>query len=281
MRSRAGPPTCVPCSASRWSASSSSTCCNGCSRCCPYSLGLPPTSEHLAFNTAISFVTNTNWQSYSPELTLGYTVQIAGLAVQNFVSAAVGIAIAVALVRGFAYRKSGTIGNFWVDLTRASLRILLPVAAVFAVILIAGGAIQNFNGFQEVTTLTGGTAVVPGGPVASQEVIKLLGTNGGGFFNTNSAHPFENPTAWTNLVEILLMLAIPFSLTRTFGRIIGDKKQGVAIALTMTVLFLALARRDDGVRAGQRVDGGQGGAIRHPRARRCSTPRARSPRPAR
>ncbi|MDF1480273.1 potassium-transporting ATPase subunit KdpA [Leifsonia sp. H3M29-4] len=204
----------------------------------PYSLGLPPTSEHLAFNTAISFVTNTNWQSYSPDLTLGYTVQIAGLAVQNFLSAAVGIAVAVALIRGFAYRSSGTIGNFWVDLTRGTLRILLPFSVLAAVILIAGGVIQNFNGFQEVTTITGGDAVVPGGPVASQEAIKLIGTNGGGFYNANSAHPFENPTAWTSLFEVLLFLAIPFSLPRTFGRMVGDLRQGYAIVAAMGTLFV-------------------------------------------
>jgi potassium-transporting ATPase potassium-binding subunit len=205
----------------------------------PYSLGLPPTSEHLAFNTAISFVTNTNWQSYSPDATLGYTVQLVGLAVQNFVSAAVGIAVAVALMRGLSYRLSGTIGNFWVDLTRGTLRILLPLSVLAAVVLLAGGVIQNLNGFHEVTTITGGTAVVPGGPVASQEAIKLLGTNGGGFFNANSAHPFENPTPWTSMVEILLMLAIPFSLPRTFGRIVGDNRQGYAIAAAMGILFVA------------------------------------------
>lgn len=207
----------------------------------PYSLGLPPTSEPLAFNTAISFVTNTNWQSYSPELTLGYTVQLVGLAVQNFVSAAVGMAVAVALVRGLAHAVSGTIGNFWVDLTRGTLRILLPLSVVAAVVLLAGGVIQNLSGFQEVTTLTGGSAVVPGGPVASQEAIKLLGTNGGGFFNANSAHPFENPAAWTSLVEVLLMLLIPFSLPRTFGRMVGDNRQGYAIAATMGVLFVVSA----------------------------------------
>jgi len=207
----------------------------------PYSLGLPPTSEPLAFNTAISFVTNTNWQSYSPELTLGYTVQLVGLAVQNFVSAAVGMAVAVALVRGLAHAASGTIGNFWVDLTRGTLRILLPLSVVAAVVLLAGGVIQNLSGFQEVTTLTGGSAVVPGGPVASQEAIKLLGTNGGGFFNANSAHPFENPAAWTSLVEVLLMLLIPFSLPRTFGRMVGDNRQGYAIAATMGVLFVVSA----------------------------------------
>ncbi len=205
----------------------------------PYSLGLPPTSEHLAFNTAISFVTNTNWQSYSPDYTLGYTVQLVGLAVQNFVSAAVGIAVAVALIRGLAYRKSGTIGNFWVDLTRGTLRILLPFATVAAVILIVGGVIQNFNGFQDVATVTGGSAVVPGGPVASQEAIKLIGTNGGGFYNANSAHPFENPTAWTSLFEVFLFLAIPFSMPRVFGRMVGDNRQGLAIAGTMAMLYLA------------------------------------------
>lgn len=204
----------------------------------PYSLGLPPVPEGLSFNTAISFVTNTNWQSYSPEVTLGYTVQIAGLAVQNFLSAAVGIAVAIALVRGFAAHRSGTIGNFWVDLTRATFRILLPLSLVFAIILIVGGAIQNFNGFTSVSTLTGGTATIPGGPVASQEAIKLLGNNGGGFFNVNSAHPFENPTAWTNLIEIYLMLLIPFSLPRTFGRMVGDNRQGYAILGAMATIFL-------------------------------------------
>jgi K+-transporting ATPase ATPase A chain len=204
----------------------------------PYSLGLPPVPEGLSFNTAISFVTNTNWQSYSPEVTVGYTVQLAGLAVQNFLSAAVGIAVAVALVRGFAAHRSGTIGNFWVDLTRATLRILLPLSVVFAVVLIAGGVIQNVNGFTHVSTLTGGTAAIPGGPVASQEVIKLLGNNGGGFFNVNSAHPFENPTPWTNLVEIYLMLLIPFSLPRTFGRMVGDHRQGYAILGAMATIFV-------------------------------------------
>jgi K+-transporting ATPase ATPase A chain len=205
----------------------------------PFSLGLPATSEHLAFNTAVSFVTNTNWQSYSPDLTLGYTVQLLGLAVQNFLSAAVGIAVAVALIRGFASRVSGTIGNFWVDLTRGTLRVLLPFSVVAAVVLLAGGVIQNLSGFQDVTTLTGGTATIPGGPVASQEAIKLLGTNGGGFFNANSAHPFENPTPWTSLFSVFLMLVIPFSLPRAFGRMVGDTRQGTAIAATMAVFFVA------------------------------------------
>ncbi|MGJ0203592.1 potassium-transporting ATPase subunit KdpA [Leucobacter sp. gxy201] len=205
----------------------------------PYSLGLTAPSEHLSFNTAASFVGNTNWQSYSPELTVGYTVQFAGLAVQNFVSAAVGIAVAIALVRGFAYRRSGTIGNFWVDLIRGTLRILLPIAVVGAIVLMIGGVIQNFNGFTTVTTITGATQTIPGGPTASQEVIKLLGTNGGGFFNANSSHPFENPTAWTNVFQVLLMLVIPFSLPRTFGRMVGDNRQGYAILSVMAILYVA------------------------------------------
>lgn len=208
----------------------------------PASLGFPSVPPGLAFNTAASFVTNTNWQSYSPDVTLGYTVQLAGLVVQNFVSAAVGIAIAIALVRGLARSRTTTLGNFWVDLTRAVTRILLPGAVVAAVVLMIGGVIQNVAGFTDVTTITGGTATIPGGPVASQEAIKMLGTNGGGFFNANSAHPFENPTPWTNLFEVLLMLAIPFSLPRTFGRMVGSTKQGVAIAAVMATFFaLSLA----------------------------------------
>ncbi|MET4582218.1 K+-transporting ATPase ATPase A chain [Conyzicola nivalis] len=203
----------------------------------PYSLGFPAIPEGLSFNTAASFVANTNWQSYSPDVTMGYSVQILGLVVQNFVSAAVGIAVAVALIRGLARRRSGTIGNFWVDLTRGTLRLLLPLAATSAIVLIAGGVIQNFAGFTDVTTITGGAATVPGGPTASQEAIKLLGTNGGGFFNANSAHPFENPTAWTSLFQVVLMLAIPFALPRTFGTMVGDKRQGVAVAAVMATIF--------------------------------------------
>jgi K+-transporting ATPase ATPase A chain len=204
----------------------------------PFALGLPPVPEGLAFNTAASFVGNTNWQSYSPELTMGYTVQLAGLAVQNFVSAAVGIAVAIAFVRGFARTRTGTIGNFWVDLTRGTWRLLLPLSIVSAIVLLAGGVIQNLNGFTEIATLTGGTQNLPGGPVASQEAIKNLGTNGGGFFNANAAHPFENPTAWTSLLQVVLMLMIPFSLPRTFGRMVGDKRQGYAIVAVMSFFFV-------------------------------------------
>ena len=204
----------------------------------PASLGLPAVPEGLAFNTAASFVANTNWQSYSPEQTMGYTVQLAGLTVQNFVSAAVGLAVAVALIRGIARRGSTTIGNFWVDLVRGLGRLLLPLAVLGAIALIASGVIQNVAGFTEVTTVAGTPQTIPGGPVASQEAIKLLGTNGGGFFNANSAHPFENPTGWTNLLEVLLILAIPFALPRTFGRLVGDHRQGSAIAAVMGTIFL-------------------------------------------
>jgi potassium-transporting ATPase potassium-binding subunit len=198
-----------------------------------------PMTPALAWNTAVSFVTNTNWQAYSGESTQGHLVQMAGLAVQNFVSAAVGMAVAVAFVRGFARRRTGELGNFWVDLVRGTLRILLPISAVAAIVLIAGGAIQNFHVHdQVVNTLAGAQQTIPGGPVASQEAIKDLGTNGGGFYNVNSAHPFENPTVWTNWIEIFLLLVISFSLPRTFGRMVGSTKQGFAIASVMATLAL-------------------------------------------
>ncbi|MDQ4215017.1 potassium-transporting ATPase subunit KdpA [Microbacterium capsulatum] len=216
----------------------------------PLSLGLPPVPEGLAFNTAVSFVTNTNWQSYTPEQTMGHLVQFAGLVVQNFASAAVGIAIAIAFVRGFAHRGSATVGNFWVDLIRGLFRLLLPLAVVSAIALIAGGAVQNLSGFTEVHTIAGATQAVPGGPVASQEAIKLLGTNGGGFYNANSAHPFENPTPWTNLLEMVLILAIPFSLPRTFGRMIGDDRQGYAIVAAMGSMALVSAFALSGLELG-------------------------------
>lgn len=192
----------------------------------------------LAWNTAVSFVANTNWQAYSGETTQGHLVQMAGLAVQNFVSAAVGMAVAVALVRGFARKRTGELGNFWVDLVRGTLRILLPIAVISAILLVAGGAIQNFHLHDQViTTLNGTQQTITGGPVASQEVIKELGTNGGGFYNANSAHPFENPTAWTNWLEIFLIVVIGFSLPRTFGRMVGNTKQGYAILGVMATLY--------------------------------------------
>ncbi|MFC6081240.1 potassium-transporting ATPase subunit KdpA [Sphaerisporangium aureirubrum] len=203
------------------------------------SLGFPAVPDHIAWNTAISFVTNTNWQAYSGESTMGHLTQMAALAVQNFVSAAVGMAVAIALVRGFARRRSDTIGNFWVDLVRGTIRILLPMAFVGALILVAGGLVQNFTGPHDVTTLTGGVQHMTGGPVASQEVIKELGTNGGGFYNTNSAHPFENATSWTDWFEIFLILVIPFSLPRTFGKMVGQVRQGYAILAVMGIIALA------------------------------------------
>jgi len=203
----------------------------------PLSLGFAGVGPDGAWNTAVSFVTNTNWQWYSGESTMGHLVQMAGLAVQNFTSAAVGLAVAIALVRGFARTRTDRLGNFWVDLVRATLRILLPLAFVAAVVLVLGGVVQNFAGAHDVTTLSGGTQSIVGGPIASQEAIKDLGTNGGGFFNANSAHPFESPTAWTNLLEIFLLLVIPFSLPRTFGRMVGDKRQGLAIVGVMAALW--------------------------------------------
>ncbi|HEX2904371.1 MAG TPA: potassium-transporting ATPase subunit KdpA [Jatrophihabitans sp.] len=202
----------------------------------PYDV--PKMSGSQAWNTAVSFVTNTNWQSYSGESALGYVVQMAGLAVQNFVSAAVGICVAVALVRGFVRRQTDRLGNFWVDLTRICLRLLLPMSIIFAIVLVAGGAIQNFHHYQDIHTLAGGQQTITGGPIASQEAIKELGTNGGGFVNANSAHPFENPTNWTNWLEIFLLLCISFSLPRTFGRLTGQKRQGYAIVAVMAILAL-------------------------------------------
>ncbi|RMB82846.1 potassium-transporting ATPase subunit KdpA [Streptomyces shenzhenensis] len=205
----------------------------------PGSLGFSSVGPAQSFNTAVSFVTNTNWQSYSGEQTMGHVVQTAGLAVQNFVSAAVGIAVAVALVRGFARARTGEIGNFWADLVRGTVRILVPIAAVAAVILVACGAIQNFSGIHGVGQFMGGSQQWNGGAVASQEAIKELGTNGGGYFNANSAHPFENPTPFSNLFEIFLILVIPFALTRTFGVMVGSVRQGYAILATMGTIWVA------------------------------------------
>lgn len=196
-----------------------------------------PMTASLAWNTAVSFVTNTDWQAYAGETTEGHLVQMAGLAVQNFVSAAVGIAVAITLVRGFARTRTGDLGNFWVDLVRGTLRILLPMSILAAILLVAGGAIQNFHLHdQVVTTLGGAQQTITGGPVASQEAIKEIGTNGGAFYNANSSHPFENPNAWTNWLEIFLLMVISFSLPRTFGRMIGSNKQGLAIAAVMASL---------------------------------------------
>ncbi len=200
--------------------------------------GVPPA---LAFNTAVSFVTNTNWQNYAGENTMSHLTQMVGLAVQNFVSAAVGLAVAVALIRGLVRRHSDTIGNFWVDLVRGVVRVLVPIAFVAALVLVSQGVVQNASGFTEATTLEGVTQVIPGGPAASQEAIKELGTNGGGFLNANAAHPFGNPNGFTNLFEIYLLLVIPFSLAVMYGRMAGDRRQGLAVLGAMTVLWVASA----------------------------------------
>jgi K+-transporting ATPase ATPase A chain len=226
-------------------------------------------SPDSSFNTAVSFITNTNWQGYSGESTMGYLTQMAGLAVQNFLSAATGIAVAIALIRGFARHTVKTIGNFWVDVTRATLYVLLPLAVVLALVLVSQGVIQNFAGYQDATTVetityqnpktdaggnpikdAAGNAVtetattqiqtLPMGPIASQEAIKELGTNGGGFYNANSAHPYENPTALTNLLEMLAIFVIPFALTYTFGKMVGDTRQGWVVLTAMLILFVPL-----------------------------------------
>ena len=193
----------------------------------------------LSFNTSVSFLTNTNWQNYSGESTMSHLTQMSGLAFHNFVSAAAGAAIAVALIRGLVRRRTHTIGNFWVDITRTTVRVLLPLAIVFTLVLISQGAVQNFHQSRTVTTISGQTQTIPGGPIASQEAIKELGENGGGPYNANSAHPFENPNPITNLLEIWMLLAIPFAFPWTFGKMAGDVKQGVAVLSAMLVLWLA------------------------------------------
>src|SRR5437660_1711036 len=193
----------------------------------------------LAFNTAVSFVTNTNWQSYVPETTMGYLVQMAGLTVHNFVSAAVGIALAIALIRGFARREAKAIGNFWVDLTRTTLYVLLPLSIVVALFFVWQGMPQNVGPYVDATTLEGAKQTIAQGPVASQEVIKMLGSNGGGFFNTNSAHPYENPNALTNLVQLVLIFSVGAGLTNVLGRMVRDERQGWAVFAAMGVLYLA------------------------------------------
>jgi K+-transporting ATPase ATPase A chain len=199
---------------------------------------MPAVAPDLAFNTAASFVTNTNWQNYGGESTMGYFVQMAGLTVQNFVSAATGVALALALIRGFAQRQAMTIGNFWADLTRCVLYVLLPISFIAALFFVWQGVPQNLGGYVEATTLEGAKQTIAQGPAASQLAIKMLGTNGGGFFNANSAHPYENPTALSNLGQMLLIFVIGAALTNVFGRMVGDERQGWAILAAMGILFL-------------------------------------------
>jgi potassium-transporting ATPase potassium-binding subunit len=202
--------------------------------------GFGAVGPDLALNTAVSFATNTDWQNYLGERTMSQLTQMAGLATQNFVSAGVGLAVAVALVRGLTRRRAATIGNFWVDLTRGVLFVLLPLSLLLAVALMARGVVQNFDGSREVSTVGGATRRLPGGPVASQEAIKELGTNGGGFYNANSAHPYENPDPVTNFLELLALLAVPFALTATYGRLVGSRRQGWALFAAMAVLWAAM-----------------------------------------
>jgi K+-transporting ATPase ATPase A chain len=203
------------------------------------SLGMANVPPALAWNTAASFVTNTNWQNYSGESTMGYLTQMGGLAVQNFLSAAVGIVVAIALVRGFIRSRTDKLGNFWVDVTRITIRYLIPLAIVGGLILAASGVIDNFSSYHTVTTLSGAHQTIVGGPVASQEVIKDAGNNGGGFFNANSAHPFESPNPFTNWFEIFLLLLTAFALPRTFGKIFKDNRQGYALLAVMVIIWLA------------------------------------------
>jgi K+-transporting ATPase ATPase A chain len=200
--------------------------------------GMSSVPPALSFNTAVSFVTNTNWQNYSGESTMSHLTQMTGLAVQNFVSAAVGMAVAIAFIRGLVRARSATLGNFWVDLTRTVVRILLPLSIVFALVLVSQGVVQNLRGATAVATVEAQAQSIPGGPVASQEAIKELGTNGGGFYNANSAHPFENPTPVSNLLQVFALLLIPISLTFTFGKMAKDRKQGLAVLAAMLALLL-------------------------------------------
>jgi K+-transporting ATPase ATPase A chain len=201
----------------------------------------PKVGEALSFNTAVSFVTNTNWQSYYPESTVSHFTQMVGLAVQNFVSPAVGLAVMIALVRGLARRRSDTIGNFWVDLTKSVVRVLLPISFVVAIVFLALGTVQNLHGFEIVKTLEGNTQVIPGGPSASQEAIKIFGTNGGGFWNANSAHPLTNSSGLVNFLQIYLLSVIGFSLTYTYGKLVGSKRQGYVLLAVMVTIWLIVA----------------------------------------
>ena len=197
----------------------------------------PQVGEALSFNTAVSFLTNTNWQSYYPESTMSHLTQMAGLAVQNFASAAVGMAVAVALIRGIARRRADTLGNFWVDVTRSITRVLLPISFIVAIVYLSQGVVQNFHGFEVIRTLEGKLQVIPGGPAASQEAIKMLGTNGGGFWNANAAHPISNPNGITSVLGLVLIFLIPFALVYTYGKFIGSMRQAVVIGTVMVALI--------------------------------------------
>src|ERR1700730_2558667 len=224
------------------------------------SVGMSNVSPVTAWNTAVSFTTNTNWQNYSGESTMSYLTQMSGLEVQNFMSAAVGLVVAIAMIRGFTRSRTDRLGNFWVDLTRAVIRLLLPLSIIGALILVASEAIENVTAYHTITTLSGAHQTIPGGAVASQEVIKDLGNNGGGFFNANSAHPFESPNPFTNWFEIFLLLLIPFATPRAFGKMVRDNKQGYALVAVMAIIWLAAVA---GISFFQMQHGGLGPQLAH------------------
>jgi K+-transporting ATPase ATPase A chain len=225
-----------------------------------YALGLGNVPATTAWNTAVSFTTNTNWQNYAGEATMGYVTQVSALMVQQFMSAAVGLAVAIAMIRGFTRSRTDRLGNFWVDVTRGTVRLLLPLAIIGALILVAGGVIENLASYHTYTTLSGGHQTIPGGLVASQEMIKNMGNNGGGWFNVNSAHPFENPNGFTNIFEIFSLLLIPFATPRTFGKMVGDNKQGYALVAVMVIIWAAAV---GGISLFEMLHGGAGPMLAH------------------
>ncbi len=223
-------------------------------------VGMANVTPDTAWNTAVSFTTNTNWQNYAGEATMSYLTQQSALMVQQFMSAAVGLAVAIAMIRGFTRSRTDRLGNFWVDVTRGVIRLLLPIAVIGCLILVAGGVIENLASYHTITTLSGAHQTIPGGTVASQEVIKDLGNNGGGWFNTNSAHPFENPNPFTNIFEIFLLLLIPFATPRAFGKMVGDNKQGYALVAAMVIIWAAAV---GGISLFETLHGGAGPMLAH------------------
>src|ERR1700685_2149474 len=225
-----------------------------------WAVGMTNVTPDTAWNTAVSFTTHTNWQNYAGEATMGYLTQQGALMVQQFFSAAVGLAVAIAMIRGFTRSRTDRLGNFWVDVTRGTIRLLIPIAVIGTIILVAGGAIENLASYHTITTLSGAHQTIPGGTVASQEVIKDLGNNGGGWFNTNSAHPFENPNPFTNIFEIFLLLLIPFATPRAFGKMVGDNRQGYALVAVMVIIWAAAV---GGISLAEVLHGGAGPMLAH------------------
>ncbi|MGD0602347.1 MAG: potassium-transporting ATPase subunit KdpA [Streptosporangiaceae bacterium] len=225
-----------------------------------WAVGMANVTPDTAWNTAVSFTTNTNWQNYAGEATMGYLTQQSALMVQQFMSAAVGLAVAIAMIRGFTRSRTDRLGNFWVDVTRGVVRLLLPLSVIACLILVAGGGIENLANYHTITTLSGAHQTIPGGTVASQEVIKDMGNNGGGWFNVNSAHPFENPNPFTNIFEIFLLLLIPFATPRAFGKMVGDNRQGYALVAVMVIIWAAAV---GGISLFEMLHGGAGPMLAH------------------